>query len=161
MPYTEPKEAGGLMGFNIHNGFAEALVRGYRSGFLNESVSVQCYHNDWYAPACSRRLQSRKLTKFGCVSHCCSFCAQDYTNLCQCENLDDVKLNLQETDYDQFLSAQSKVIISFLAAKILLDLSEVAHSAFCVTLLHSNDNTLAKLRRSHNHSYFCSHCTCR
>lgn len=35
--------------------------------------------------------------------------AQDYNNLCQCESLEDVKLNLQETDYDQFLSQENKV----------------------------------------------------
>lgn len=34
---------------------------------------------------------------------------QDYNNLCQCESLEDVKLNLQETDYDQFLSQENKV----------------------------------------------------
>ncbi|CAN0534588.1 unnamed protein product, partial [Scytosiphon promiscuus] len=33
----------------------------------------------------------------------------DYNNLCQCESLEDVKLNLQETDYDQFLSQENKV----------------------------------------------------
>lgn len=36
-------------------------------------------------------------------------CLQDYNNLCQCESLEDVKLNLQETDYDQFLSSDTKV----------------------------------------------------
>lgn len=47
---------------------------------------------------------------------CCSFLArvvcrvrQDYNNLCQCESLEDVKLNLQETDYDTFLSHDNKV----------------------------------------------------
>lgn len=35
--------------------------------------------------------------------------SQDYNNLCQCESLEDVKLNLQETDYDQFLSQENKV----------------------------------------------------
>ena len=34
---------------------------------------------------------------------------QDYNNLCQCESLEDVKLNLQETDYDQFLAQENKV----------------------------------------------------
>lgn len=38
---------------------------------------------------------------------CC--CWQDYNNLCQCESLEDVKLNLQETDYDQFLAQESRV----------------------------------------------------
>lgn len=41
---------------------------------------------------------------FSCRRH-----AQDYNNLCQCESLEDVKLNLQETDYDQFLSQENKV----------------------------------------------------
>lgn len=35
--------------------------------------------------------------------------SQDYNNLCQCESLEDVKLNLQETDYDQFLAQENKV----------------------------------------------------
>jgi len=54
--------------FHMHDGFVEALVRGYRSGFLGDV---------------------------------------DYHQLTQCENLDDVKLNLQETDYDQFLANES------------------------------------------------------
>lgn len=41
--------------------------------------------------------------------HTVSRHAQDYNNLCQCESLEDVKLNLQETDYDQFLSQENKV----------------------------------------------------
>jgi hypothetical protein len=56
---------GGMATFNMHHGFAEALVRGLRSGFLGDS---------------------------------------DYHHLTQCETLEDVKMNLQETDYDQFLA---------------------------------------------------------
>ncbi len=56
---------GGMPTFNMHHGFTEALVRGLRSGFLDDSA---------------------------------------YHHLTQCESLDDVKMNLQETDYDQFLS---------------------------------------------------------
>ncbi|CAM9461554.1 unnamed protein product [Chrysoparadoxa australica] len=33
----------------------------------------------------------------------------DYNNLCQCESLEDIKLNLQETDYDQFLAKNTKI----------------------------------------------------
>lgn len=57
--------AGGLSTFNLQHGFIEALLRGYRSGFLDD---------------------------------------MDYHHLTQCESVEDVKLNLQETDYDQFLS---------------------------------------------------------
>lgn len=53
-------ELGGLTTFNMSHGFAEGLVRGFRSGFLSD---------------------------------------QDYHHLCQCENMDDLKMNLQETDY--------------------------------------------------------------
>ena len=51
---------GDLTTFNIQHGFAEALVRGMRSSFLQD---------------------------------------QDYHHLTQCETLDDVRLNLTETDY--------------------------------------------------------------
>ena len=52
------------------HGFAEALVRGFRTGFLGDA---------------------------------------DYHHLTQCETLEDVKMNLQETDYDQFLANESTV----------------------------------------------------
>lgn len=80
MPYTEPQGAGDITSFNVHNGFAEALVRGYRSGFLNDS---------------------------------------DYANLTQCENLEDIKLNLQETDFDQFMSTQTKITPALLQEKAI------------------------------------------
>ena len=74
--------SGGLATFNIQHGFIEGLIRGYRSGFLDDV---------------------------------------DYHHLTQCESIEgkermnhllrpraddrlDVKLNLQETDYDQFLA---------------------------------------------------------
>jgi V-type H+-transporting ATPase subunit d len=63
--------AGGIATFNIQHGYVEALVRGFRSGFLDDV---------------------------------------DYHHLTQCENLEDVKLNLQETDYDQFLQDESASI---------------------------------------------------
>lgn len=50
--------------FNIDDGFAEALLRGFRLGFLTDA---------------------------------------EYHHISQCENLEDVKLNLQETDYGNFL----------------------------------------------------------
>lgn len=66
---------GDMSTFNMQHGYSEALVRGYKSGFLKD---------------------------------------QDYHHLCQCETLDgicffelsilDVKLNLQETDYGNFLA---------------------------------------------------------
>ena len=60
---TTPKPtqgAGDLNTFNIHHGFAEALLRGMRSSFLGDT---------------------------------------DYHHLTQCETLDDVRLNLSESDY--------------------------------------------------------------
>lgn len=62
---------GDISTFNIQHGFIEGLVRGYRSGFLDDV---------------------------------------DYHHLTQCESLDDVKLNLQETDYDQFLADESGTV---------------------------------------------------
>ncbi|GAB9468614.1 hypothetical protein Gpo141_00005929 [Globisporangium polare] len=64
-------QAGGIASFNIQHGYVEALVRGFRSGFLDDV---------------------------------------DYHHLTQCESLEDVKLNLQETDYDQFLADESASI---------------------------------------------------
>ncbi|KAG5178388.1 V0 complex, c/d subunit of ATPase [Tribonema minus] len=81
MPYTDPEDPGDIASFNVHNGFPEALVRGFKSGFLTEA---------------------------------------DYNNLCQCENLDDVRLNLQESDYDQFMSAQTKVTPALVQEKAIL-----------------------------------------
>ena len=49
-----------MTSFNIHHGFIEALIRGMRSSFLQDS---------------------------------------DYHHITQCENLEDVKLNMTETDY--------------------------------------------------------------
>lgn len=71
---------GGMSTFNILHGFPEALVKGYRSGFLKDS---------------------------------------DYHHLTQCESLEDVKLNLQETDYDQFLNNESTVTPAIIEARAL------------------------------------------
>eukprot|EP01041_Mallomonas_annulata_P000070 gene70-82_t len=71
---------GGLTTFNMQHGFAEALVRGYRSGFLKDT---------------------------------------DYHHITQCETLEDVKLNLQETDYDQFLSNDTNLTSAIFEAKAL------------------------------------------
>ncbi|CAK4072883.1 unnamed protein product [Aphanomyces euteiches] len=65
------QSTGDLSTFNIQHGFVEGLVRGYRSGFLDDV---------------------------------------DYHHLTQCETLEDIKLNLQETDYDQFLQDNSGVV---------------------------------------------------
>ncbi|TDH67008.1 hypothetical protein CCR75_006323 [Bremia lactucae] len=64
---------GNIATFNIQHGYVEGLVRGFRSGFLDDV---------------------------------------DYHHLTQCESLEDVKLNLQETDYDQFLADESLGSIS-------------------------------------------------
>lgn len=62
---------GDMSTFNMQHGFAEGLLRGFRSGFLDDV---------------------------------------DYHHLTQCESIEDVKLNLQETDYDQFLTDASNGI---------------------------------------------------
>lgn len=61
-------ELGGMTTFNMSFGFAEALVRGMRSGFLTD---------------------------------------QDYHHLTQCETLEDIKMNLNETDYGPSLMNDS------------------------------------------------------
>ena len=66
MTTPKPSEGtGDIASFNIHHGFAEALVRGMRSSFLQD---------------------------------------QDYHHLTQCETLDDVRLNLTETDYSDAIA---------------------------------------------------------
>merc|ERR1711998_7950 len=55
----------GMLTFNVHDGFCEAVLRGYRSGILQ--------------------------------SH-------EYTNLGQCDVLDDVKMHLSVTDYGNILA---------------------------------------------------------
>lgn len=67
--------------FNMQHGYSEALIRGYRSGFLTES---------------------------------------DYHHITQCESLEDVKLNLQETDYGNFLSEESSPIMPSTVRKCAL-----------------------------------------
>ncbi|CAM9383160.1 unnamed protein product, partial [Laminaria digitata] len=37
MPFSVAKDAGDFYTYNIHHGFPEGLVRGYRSGFLTDS----------------------------------------------------------------------------------------------------------------------------
>eukprot|EP00515_Schizochytrium_aggregatum_P001195 CAMPEP_0202044334 /NCGR_PEP_ID=MMETSP0962-20130828/31653_1 /ASSEMBLY_ACC=CAM_ASM_000488 /TAXON_ID=4773 /ORGANISM="Schizochytrium aggregatum, Strain ATCC28209" /LENGTH=375 /DNA_ID=CAMNT_0048608839 /DNA_START=161 /DNA_END=1288 /DNA_ORIENTATION=- len=64
----------------MHDGFAEALVRGFRLGFLSEN---------------------------------------DYRSILQCENLSDVKLNLQESDYGSFLADVNEVTPSIVREKAL------------------------------------------
>ena len=83
---TDRTGLGDLNTFNMQHGYMEALVRGYRSGFLSES---------------------------------------EYRHLAQCETMDgiphlqesyvDMKLNLQETDYGNFLNEEvvSVAIASF------------------------------------------------
>jgi len=61
---------GSLMSFNMEYGFTEALLRGFKSGFLKEV---------------------------------------EYRQLCQCDNLDDVKLTLGDTDYCNVLQNQNKL----------------------------------------------------
>lgn len=70
----------GMATFNMSHGFVEALVRGYRSGFLKDS---------------------------------------DYHHLTQCEALEDVKLNLQETDYDVFLNTETNITPAVIEANAL------------------------------------------
>lgn len=70
MSYGRDISLGGMSTFNMLHGFVEALVRGYRSGFLSDT---------------------------------------DYHHLTQCDALEDVKMNLQETDYDTFLNAEATI----------------------------------------------------
>jgi len=65
--FTSP---GSLMSFNVEHGFNEALLRGFKSGFIREV---------------------------------------EYRQLCQCDNLDDVKLTLGDTDYCNVLQNQNKL----------------------------------------------------
>mmetsp|Transcript_40477 Transcript_40477/g.66216 ORF Transcript_40477/g.66216 Transcript_40477/m.66216 type:complete len:391 (+) Transcript_40477:47-1219(+) len=44
---------------------------------------------------------------------------EDYHHLTQCENLEDIKMNLQETDYDQFLANESTVTPALLQSKAI------------------------------------------
>jgi len=69
---------GGMEEFNILHGFTEALVRGMRSSFLQDS---------------------------------------DYHHLTQCENLDDVRLNLTETDYADAVADSSTITPSGIQSK--------------------------------------------
>jgi len=71
----------GLSAFNIDHGFVEALVRGFRTGFLDD---------------------------------------QDYHHLSQCETLDDMKMNLAETDYGDALANEVTISPSMLERKAII-----------------------------------------
>ena len=78
MGYETLTKPGGLATFNNHHGYTEAILRGYRLGFLKD---------------------------------------EGYRNVLQCETLDDVRLNLQETDYGNFLSDATQVTPSIIREK--------------------------------------------
>lgn len=59
---------GGMTSFSVEDAFPEALLRGFRLGFLTDA---------------------------------------EYHHINQCDNLNDVKMNLQETDYGNFLQNES------------------------------------------------------
>lgn len=61
---------GNIISFNVENGYFDALLRGFRSGFLNTA---------------------------------------NYRQLCQCENLEDVKLAMNETDFMGIFQGISKL----------------------------------------------------
>lgn len=76
--YMTLSKPGGIATFNANDGFVEAIVRGYRHGFLN---------------------------------------GDDYRAILRCENLADVKLNLQETDYGNFMADVAEVTPAILREK--------------------------------------------
>jgi len=72
-------DPGSMLSFNINDGYLEALLRGYRSGILNNG---------------------------------------DYTNLTQCETLDDVKMHLaSSTDYGDFLANDNVIHTTTIAER--------------------------------------------
>lgn len=99
-------QAGGIASFNIQHGYVEALVRGFRSGFLDDvdyHHLTQCESLEG-AFACREScdalahdsgifavIRSPHCDRADLLGDCVYVCA-------------DVKLNLQETDYDQFLA---------------------------------------------------------
>jgi len=69
---------GGLLTFNAEYGFLEAVLRGFKSGFLRDN---------------------------------------EYRQLCNCDNLEDVKLSLGDTDYVNVLQSQAKLTPDIIANK--------------------------------------------
>lgn len=67
-----------MLTFNMADGFAEGIVRGFRSGFLSED---------------------------------------EYHHLTQCETIEDIKMNLQETDFGNFLQAESPPVMPAIIEK--------------------------------------------
>lgn len=51
-PFSVAKDAGDLYTYNIHHGFPEGLVRGYRSGFLTDMVRYSRFSVCVYIPCC-------------------------------------------------------------------------------------------------------------
>ena len=89
MAYRPGFEIGGMLTFNADHGMCEAVVRGYRSGFLTEVD----YHHLTLCDTLEGVLISSVLLYF---SHFCF--------------LSDVKLNLQETDYSTFLQEEVRYL---------------------------------------------------
>jgi V-type H+-transporting ATPase subunit d len=83
MSYHRDVTLGGMDTFNMNHGFVEALVRGYKSGFLKDT---------------------------------------DYHHMTQCDALEDVKMNLQETDYDTFLNADAVITPAIIEQRALTKL---------------------------------------
>jgi V-type H+-transporting ATPase subunit d len=69
---------GGLLTFNCEYGFLEAVLRGFKSGFLKDA---------------------------------------EYRQLCNCDNLEDVKLSLGDTDFMNVLQSQAKLTPDIIANK--------------------------------------------
>jgi len=87
---------GDICTFNIHHGFAEALVRGMRSSFLLD---------------------------------------QDYHHLTQCETLDDVRLNMTETDYSDAIADFNTLTPSMLQKAAVDKASEFQLCFICLSRL--------------------------
>ena len=79
---------GGIHTFNALHGFPEALIRGYRSGFLKDG---------------------------------------DYHHLTQCDTVDDVKLNLSETDYGPYFANTTRLTPAVVQARCVDKLVKEFH----------------------------------
>lgn len=111
--------AGGITTFNIHHGYVEALVRGYRSGYLDDVDYHHLTQCETLEGKGSLYPFARGKRPFACAGRRVRFPLLAYSSPCGMR-MADVKLNLQETDYDQFLQDEVRFALVSLTCELLV-----------------------------------------
>ena len=145
--------AGGIATFNVQHGYVEALVRGFRSGFLDDVD----YHHLTQCESLEgtmRGATGRRFFIFTWFQYAvgllgengdCGVCADVCVSLSSPYVYIDVKLNLQETDYDQFLADEASGVVRVCGFAIAIGIAPTSHllSTYCAHVYVCVDNLLS------------------